>query len=181
MSSFACATRNSAQVGPDLRGAGSTRASAAARARSARATSILSSRSPLTSASNDSTVSGDRHRDALQPGEGLADVEWLGEEALDLPGARRRHAVLLGHLVDPEDGDADHGVPKGSRSAEREQGWSRRRLFTRSNVGPPALTWSSPLESHLDDVAESVAEHVERDDGQHDGNTRGIDEPPVAI
>ncbi len=38
-------------------------------------------------------------------GEGLGHVERLGEEALDLAGARHDQLVLLGELVHAEDGD----------------------------------------------------------------------------
>ena len=43
--------------------------------------------------------------DALQTGEHLADVERLGQEPLDLPGPGDGDPVLLGQLVEAEDGD----------------------------------------------------------------------------
>src|SRR6185437_3976082 len=48
---------------------------------------------------------GDGDGDALQAGEDLADVERLGQETLDLPGPGHGDPVLLGELVETEDGD----------------------------------------------------------------------------
>ena len=48
---------------------------------------------------------GDRHVLALEAGEHLGDEERLREEALDLAGPVHREAVLLGQLVETEDGD----------------------------------------------------------------------------
>ena len=48
---------------------------------------------------------GDRHVDARRAGELLGDVERLREEALDAARALHEHAVLVGELVDAEDGD----------------------------------------------------------------------------
>ena len=47
----------------------------------------------------------DRHVDAGRAGELLGDVERLRQEALDLARALHEHAVLVGELVDAEDGD----------------------------------------------------------------------------
>src|SRR3954452_19118131 len=52
-------------------------------------------------------LDGVRHGDvdALQAGERLAHEERLRQEPLDLPGPGHDHPVLLGELVEPEDGD----------------------------------------------------------------------------
>ena len=47
----------------------------------------------------------DRHEDAGQTGEDLADEERLRQEPLDLAGPGHRDLVLLGELVETEDGD----------------------------------------------------------------------------
>src|SRR6266568_5811799 len=47
----------------------------------------------------------DRHVDALQPGEDLADEERLRKEPLHLAGTRHGDAVLFGKLVEAKDGD----------------------------------------------------------------------------
>ena len=48
---------------------------------------------------------GDRDVDARRAGELLGDVERLRQEALDAARALHEHAVLVGELVDAEDGD----------------------------------------------------------------------------
>src|SRR5450631_3660755 len=47
----------------------------------------------------------DRHVDALEAGEDLADEERLRQEALHLAGTRHDNAVFFGELVESEDGD----------------------------------------------------------------------------
>ena len=48
---------------------------------------------------------GDRHVLALEAGEHLGDEERLGQESLHLPRPIHREPVLLGQLVETEDGD----------------------------------------------------------------------------
>ena len=59
---------------------------------------------PSQSSSNERMVSSSDVR-CREAGELLGDVERLGEEALDLAGATDDQLVLLGQLVDAEDGD----------------------------------------------------------------------------
>ena len=60
---------------------------------------------PSRTSLNDADGLVDRHVDARRAGERLGDVERLGQEALDLARALHRHLVLVGELVDAEDGD----------------------------------------------------------------------------
>ena len=86
--------------------------SSAALARAASASPTLrnacsgrSSRSPLTSCSKRLDGLLDRDVDALEAGEHLAHEERLGQEPLHLAGPVDGDAVLLGQLVEAEDGD----------------------------------------------------------------------------